>query len=1052
MALVSIVVPVHNAGRYLETCLESVLGQTHRDLQVVCVDDGSTDGSTAVLERCAGRDRRLQIIRQPHAGPGAARNAGLSEAVGDFLMFVDADDCVPTSAIERHLRALRSGTSELSTGQVERLLGTHRWPSSLHDKALSQLSSGAQLYRNPSLLFDTTSWNKLFRRDYWDSHHYRFPANVVFEDVALMTEAHGRATSVAVVPEVVYWWRRRDDGTLSITMRRDDPDLLPDRVASMQRVRRFLAEGAPASVRRAAEAKFLRQDLGNYLRDLEHEPVEFQRAFVRWVQPFVADSPTGVLDQLPPQLRAAYGLLARGDAAELVPFLAFLRENGGRLPMRRRGLVPRADLGPAASVLPRKYASARRRMPLRLGVTSLSWQADTLVIEGYGFIDGVPLGHPLAALRRLLLVDLHGGQRRHVWLRPKRLPAVRPRARMSPSYEWSGFRAEIPSTLLEPGPERDSARWQLSLQMLTLGAASGSSLTVPRDGLAGVVHRDRTGLVVRFDPGGVDRRLVVESSRASAPSLEETGPRVEVSELRWIGDGLRVTVSCSEPSDRPTQLAWCHSAGDEIRTSLSAPLSDRGSGPELRNQDDTFEARFELLAVPGPEGSGPLRTGRWSLMSRQPDGTWQPVAAPRGSAALLEHECEVGQLRIGADGQGHAVMSVEALPPWDRSVIGQERLRRSVRRLVAKSSVDDVILLETWGGKSFSDNPRSLIETSSLAWQDVTVVVVVADRSIVTPPGVRTVLAGSRDHHDQRARARLIISNDALPKDFVKRRDQQYLQTWHGTPLKRIGLDIERIRFRNKNYRQELTADSTKWDWLISPNAYSTEIFRRAFAYEGPVLETGYPRNDLLASGDEARLAARRDRARRWLGITADQQVVLWAPTWRDDAYVPAGGYGASMLVEPSELDALLPDGMVVLFRGHHLFAPQFAVGRPDRFRNVSGYPDVRDLMLASDALVTDYSSIMFDYALTGRPMIFFAPDLLHYQYIRGLYLDLDEIAPGPVLSAAAELADALRSVSDLSECRGAKLAEFRRRFCALEDGGAADRVWAAVGEPSQRD
>ncbi|MFT4165533.1 MAG: CDP-glycerol glycerophosphotransferase family protein [Microlunatus sp.] len=1033
MALVSIVIPVHNAGRYLEVCLESVRRQTYRDLQIICVDDGSTDGSAAVLGREAARDGRLQIIRQPNAGPGAARNAGLSKATGDYVMFVDADDCVPAAAIERHLQALRSGTAEFTTGRVERLMGSHRWPSTLHEKALSQLTSSARLYRNPSLLFDTTSWNKLFRRDYWSSHHYRFPEHCVFEDIALMTEAHARAASVAVVSEAVYWWRRRDDGTLSITMRRDDPELLPDRMQSIQRVRRLLADGAPASIKRAAEAKFLRQDLGIYLRDLEHTPGEFQREFVRLAQPFVAASPADVVEGLPPHLRAAYGLVMLGDAAEVVSFLAFVREQGGRLPVRRRWLLPRADLGPAAPVLPREYASALRRMPLRLGVTSLAWQGDDLVIEGYGYIDGVPLGHPLAALRRLQLVDAHGGQRHQLWLRPRRLPSVRPRARMSPSYEWSGFRAEISSTLLEPGPKLNAARWQLSLQVLAWGAASGGDLVVPRDALAGVVHRDRTGLVLRFDPGGADRRLIIEASRPATPApvpLVPPGPQVEVSELYWIGNQLRVTFSGAESSDLDVQLAWCHCAGDEIRAALAG-----------------HEARFDVLAVPGPEGPAPLRAGRWSLMARQPGGEWRPVAMPESSVAATKADSRVGQVWIGPDGRGNVVMLVEALPSWDRSAIGQERLRRSARRGVARSSVEDVILVETWGGKAFSDNPRSLIETSSPAWRDAAVVVVVADRSIVTPPGVRTVVAGSRDHYDQRSRARLIISNDALPKDFVKRRGQRYLQTWHGTPLKRIGWDIERIRFRNKSYRQDLAADSAQWDWLISPNAYSTEIFRRAFAYPGPVLETGYPRNDLLASGDQALLAARRDRTRRWLGIGADQQVALWAPTWRDDAYVPAGGYGASMLVEPADLDALLPDGMVVLFRGHHLFAPQLAIGRPDRFRNVSGYPDVRDLMLASDALVTDYSSIMFDYALTGRPMVFFAPDLLHYQYIRGLYLDLAEIAPGPVLSTAAELGDALRDLSNLGTEYGRARTRFRRRFCALDDGAAAARVWAALAE-----
>jgi CDP-glycerol glycerophosphotransferase len=296
-------------------------------------------------------------------------------------------------------------------------------------------------------------------------------------------------------------------------------------------------------------------------------------------------------------------------------------------------------------------------------------------------------------------------------------------------------------------------------------------------------------------------------------------------------------------------------------------------------------------------------------------------------------------------------------------------------------------------------------------------------------------------------RARLIVANDVLSTHYAKRPGQRYLQTWHGTPLKRIGFDIERIHFRNKNYLQELRRETSKWDWLVSPNPYSTEIIRRAFAYESPVLETGYPRNDLLAGPDADARSRRREAARRWLGLAPDQTVLLWAPTWRDDAYSPNGGYTAALQMEVEDLQALLPAGSVVLFRGHHLTlrSQSRLGGMQGDLRNVSTYPDVRDLMLASDALITDYSSIMFDYSLLRRPMIFFVPDLERYGDIRGLYLDLMTMAPGPVLASQTELGDALRALSVLGTSYEDKQQAMRDRFCALEDGFAAHRVWAAV-------
>lgn len=1149
MSLVSVIIPIHNAGRYLDLCLESVRQQTHHDLHIVCVDDGSNDQSAAVLQQHCDADSRLQIISQSNAGPGSARNAGLAQAVGDYIMFVDADDLVPPEAVERHLNALRSSPSDFSTGRVVRIAGTFRWPSAMHENGLTRPASATHIFKDPALLFDTTSWNKLFRRDYWTAHRYVYPAHVVFEDVALMTEAHCRASSVDVLGDVVYWWRRRDDGTMSITMRRDDPNLLRDRVGSLQRVRRLLREVAPAPVRRAAETKFLRHDLGSYFRELEDTPLTFQHDFVRLVREFIDESPTNIIDRLPPHLRIAYQLVHLGKPSELVEFLAFLRENEWRLPVQRRGLSLRTDLGPVAKTVPRKFSSAVRRLPLKMGVDRLSWQRETLVIEGYGFIDGVAFNHPAAAVRRLQLVDPHNAVERHVWIAAKRLPPVSPRVRMAPSYEWSGFRAEIPCTMLDPGPAHDSARWHVNLQVLAVGAVSGSALGPPDNSCFAEIRRGRSGLVVRID-WAAGKRLVIEATRppytlygvrrdgdlvclvlrpsrsvgprALAVRLTSTtGTMVEapliptastadgaaevlvdpvriraaggvgrhvafqlsvvtsdgeaavsselssavdlhlaaesvvvvddgrggaeivlsgqgyaITAVSWLGDRLRVTGSCSDADHDLPQLAWCNDAGDMIHGSP-------------RRTTCGFEVTFDLSKIPGPDGVHPIPSGDWTLLG-QVEGSWEAAVASHGGALSSDRSPMEGvaRIRIGLSSRLRLVMCVEALSAPERSALGQERLQRGLYRRALRSPVENAILLECWGGKSYSDNPRALAEVAFPACSDAAVVVAIADRSVSTPPGVRAVLRGSRDHYELRARARLIITNDTMPKHYVKRPGQRYLQTWHGTPLKRIGLDIERIRFRNGNYAQELRSESVNWDWLISQNAYSSEIFRRAFAYDGLIIETGYPRNDLLASRDDARRAARRDQVRRWLNIDPDQSVILWAPTWRDDTYAPGGGYGASMLVDPGVMDALLPADMVVLFHGHHLFGSvQAHLGHGGRLRNVSGYPDVRDLILASDALVTDYSSIMFDYALTGRPIVFFVPDLMHYERIRGLYLDLQTVAPGPVVSTVDGLADALRCLSSLQADFEPALSAFRRRFCALDDGSAAERVWATVSQ-----
>ena len=457
---------------------------------------------------------------------------------------------------------------------------------------------------------------------------------------------------------------------------------------------------------------------------------------------------------------------------------------------------------------------------------------------------------------------------------------------------------------------------------------------------------------------------------------------------------------------------------------------------------------FDLTAIPGPDGVHPVAAGVWTLMQGAADGSFRPAVTAGSGSLATEWSLASGveSIRTGLDRRRGLVMSVSVLPASQRSVLGQQRLQQGVYRRALRSPLADVVLVESWGGKTFSDNPRALAEVASSDDDVASVVVAVADCAVPVPAGITAVLAGSREHHELRARARMIISNDVLPRHYVKKPGQRYLQTWHGTPLKRIGLDIERIRFRSATYREELRAESLNWDWLISQNPHSTEIFRSAFAFDGPIIETGYPRDDLLAEADARRRNGRRDHVRRWLGIRPDQTVVLWAPTWRDDTYAAGGRYGASMLVDPAVLDAQLPADLVVLFHGHHLLGSVTGyLGDGGRVRNLSGYPEVADLILASDALVSDYSSIMVDYALTGRPIISFVPDLLHYERTRGLYLDLPSIAPGPVVSTVSDLTEVLRSLPGVGAEFDVARQVFRERFCPLDDGGAAERVWAIV-------
>ncbi|MEA2429119.1 MAG: CDP-glycerol glycerophosphotransferase, partial [Thermoleophilaceae bacterium] len=296
-----------------------------------------------------------------------------------------------------------------------------------------------------------------------------------------------------------------------------------------------------------------------------------------------------------------------------------------------------------------------------------------------------------------------------------------------------------------------------------------------------------------------------------------------------------------------------------------------------------------------------------------------------------------------------------------------------------------------------------------------------------------------REHHEALARARFVVANDHFPDWFARRPDQVCVQTWHGTPLKRLGLDVSDTRKTVRRFQHRWDQQVGNWQYVLSPNEFTTPILQRAYAIRGEMLETGYPRSDVLVRPDldEASRAMRRK-----LGVPEHARTVLYAPTYRDHVVDGNGRYRLDLHLDLDRLRAAVGPETVILFRKHHYVADAVPAG-PDGFvRDVSSYPDGTELLLAADVLVTDYSSIMFDFANTGRPMLFFTYDLDSYQdEIRGFYLDYIETVPGPMLRTTDEVADALRDIEGVKADYAQRYGEFLTRFCALDDGRAAARV-----------
>ncbi|WP_329288135.1 bifunctional glycosyltransferase/CDP-glycerol:glycerophosphate glycerophosphotransferase [Streptomyces sp. NBC_01455] len=347
-------------------------------------------------------------------------------------------------------------------------------------------------------------------------------------------------------------------------------------------------------------------------------------------------------------------------------------------------------------------------------------------------------------------------------------------------------------------------------------------------------------------------------------------------------------------------------------------------------------------------------------------------------------------------------------------------------------------------GRGYACNPAAIhAKARELAPHIRGVFLVEADAVDGLPAGVDHAVIGSARSWEVLARAKYLINNANFADGVVKRPGSVHLQTQHGTPLKKMGVDQSTypvVAAATGSFTKLLTRVD-RWDYNLSSNRHSTEMWERAFPGTYEALEYGYPRNDVYCTATAEDVA----RVRGELGVPEGRTALLYAPTHRDYST----GFESRL-----DLEAFceeIGDSFVVLLRAHYFYDEGGRAGS-GRIIDVTRHRSSEDVCLAADALITDYSSIMFDYANLDRPIVVYADDWEVYQETRGVYFDLLKAPPGPVARTPGELTRVFRDGSYADDSSRALRAGFRERFCSFDDGQAAERVVRRVllGQPPE--
>lgn len=335
--LLSVVIPVYNVERYIAECLESLLSQSFLDYEAILVDDGSTDLSVRIGQRYAAEDPRLRFVHQPNAGLGAARNRGVAEARGDFLAFLDSDDVLAPGAYETMMSTITRTGSDLVVGTLKREHGAHLSITPLMRQNHSARRERITLADMPLMLADVFATNKIYRRRFWDAAGLEFPRGIRYEDQPTLTRAFVSARRFDVVPELVYLWRIRDDGT-SITQGRHQLTDLLDRVES-KRISTELVRGAS---RPELDDVWFRDvlpvDMWEYFRAAVSSDERYWTALRSAMSDFWSDDTVPFeLTRTPVQQRLMGWLVDHDRRDDLTRLISFVDENRGDFQLRVEG-------------------------------------------------------------------------------------------------------------------------------------------------------------------------------------------------------------------------------------------------------------------------------------------------------------------------------------------------------------------------------------------------------------------------------------------------------------------------------------------------------------------------------------------------------------------------------------------------------------------------------------------------------------------------------------------------------------------------------------------
>jgi CDP-glycerol glycerophosphotransferase len=936
----TVVVIGYNDSARLPGAVRSVLNQTLHNLEVVVVDDHSSDDTPQVVAKLTAEDPRVRFVRLEENSGGCSkpRNTGIEHARGRYVMFLDSDDTLDRHAGLNMLQAAEEYDADLVSGLCIRrhinrsglVEDVPWWPEMYTEKRV--LDSAAD---DPDLLRDTLSTNKCYRLDFLREHAIRFPEGFHWEDLLFSATAYLHARKIVLIPNPVYYWEVMVRvAAKSISNQRSNIGNVRDRIGIHRKVDAVL-DGFPdergrEQIRLAKAVKFIEHDLVLYLRELPYQTDEYIAECRELFRDYLQTLP----------LEAAFARCTHRVA--VAGAYLILKEDWPALVTISENLLDRT-------------------------------RVSTDLVERDGRIYWCDNGYLDDDLGRLALDVTEAG------------------------YHQLSL------------PESNLATRLTGLEVVALSRKTGKiRLSGETVNPLGKVPADvPLTAQLEFRPG----QRALRQYRVKVTEVRHEGSRI-----RWSGE---VDVAkIVRPVGVVDQMF-------EVRFRLKA--GDLG----------TMATR--VTAIQLPEAAATLELPARPLLTKAVGDRWVVRINHRGIVTLQLASHNPIAKRVNASfernatgtGGGRMLRLVQKATRTAQKA-NDPRLKRKGFALLAKLPVKKgSVVFESHMGLSYSDSPKYIYEALRRHGYQGRVTWSYAENTNGFPKDANLVARNSWSYLRALARAEFWVDNQGFPQWIPKRKQTTYIQTWHGTALKTMGVNTPQVKAMLTGQRRTLAKAVNRFDHFLVRGEWDIRTLVEAFEMRAEPLRVGYPRNDLLLAPERAELSASL-RAR--FGLPTDKTVLLYAPTFRN----ASGPFKPDFSFEDFARE--FGDTHLLLVRAHYLNTVSVPEKARGAVQDVSKYPDVTELFLASDVLITDFSSVMFDYALLDRPLVFFAPDKAGYTRDRGTYFDLESEAPGPYTTDQDTFFKALHALTP--DAHQAERQAFAKRFGEYEHGNAADSVY----------